>query len=54
MLTFIDTEQRLLVTRGGKWMVSEEGQKVQNYKINYSWGYNVQYMIIVNNPVLYI
>ena len=44
----IDTENRLVVTRGGEWVVGkmcEGGQKIQtcSYKINKSWGCNVQH-----------
>ena len=56
---FVDTENRPVVARGKEWGVGEmgvEGQKIQtySYKINQSWGCNVQHVTIVNNTVLHI
>ena len=47
-IKLIDTENRLLVARGGESVVGEmdeKSQKVQSssYKINKSWGCNVQH-----------
>ena len=48
MSKLIDTENRLVIDRGSRWGVSKMGegsQKVQasSYKINKSWGCNVQH-----------
>ena len=52
----IDTESRLVIIRGGELgmvKMGGGGQKVQtsSYKINKSWGYNVQHGDYITNPV---
>ena len=52
----IDTENRLVVVRSKGWgdhQKGEGGQQLQtfSYKINKSWGYNVQHGTIINSIV---